>query len=114
MTDYIDYMLMNIYIGNVDWPFNNFYAGINTADPTGFEFFRWDSEISLGLISGVNSLQQLPQRQCYGLLINRHVRWLAGGAPDVATTVRRAVEKPRTSTWPSPTRRGSSSSTAAR
>ena len=51
-TNYIDYMLMNFYIGNADWPIHNFYAAINTADPTGFKFFSWDAEISLGLING--------------------------------------------------------------
>src|SRR5208282_6079471 len=51
-TNYSDYMLMNFYIGNTDWPIHNFYAAINTADPTGFKFFSWDAEISLGLING--------------------------------------------------------------
>ena len=52
MTNYIDYMLMNFYIGNTDWPGHNFYAAINAADPTGFKFFNWDAEMSLGLING--------------------------------------------------------------
>ena len=52
MTDYIDYMLLNFYIGNTDWPWHNFYAAINTADPTGFDFFSWDAEMSLGIENG--------------------------------------------------------------
>ena len=51
-TNYIDYMLMNFYIGNTDWPWHNFYAAIDTADPTGFKFFSWDAEMSLGMING--------------------------------------------------------------
>src|ERR1041384_5935817 len=45
-------MLMNFYIGNTDWPWHNFYAAIDTATPTGFKFFSWDAEMSLGLING--------------------------------------------------------------
>lgn len=52
MTNYIDYMLMNFYVGNTDWPWHNFYAAIDTATPTGFKFFSWDAEMSLGLING--------------------------------------------------------------
>src|SRR6267142_2575890 len=55
MTNYIDYMLVNFYIGNVDWPWHNFFAAINTAAPSGFKFFSWDAEMSLGLINGFNS-----------------------------------------------------------
>jgi hypothetical protein len=51
-TDYIDYMLMNFYVGNTDWPWHNFYAAINTVDPAGFQFFPWDAEMSLGLVNG--------------------------------------------------------------
>ncbi|MGA2035092.1 MAG: lamin tail domain-containing protein, partial [Thermoguttaceae bacterium] len=52
VPNYIDYMLMNFYIGNTDWPWHNFYAAIDTADPTGFKFFNWDAEMSLGLVNG--------------------------------------------------------------
>jgi fibronectin type 3 domain-containing protein len=52
VPDYIDYMLMNFYIGNTDWPWHNFYAAIDTADPTGFDFFSWDAEMSLGIENG--------------------------------------------------------------
>ena len=52
MADYIDYMLLNFYIGNTDWPWHNWYAAIDTADPTGFDFFSWDAEMSLGMING--------------------------------------------------------------
>lgn len=52
MTNYIDYMLMNFYVGNTDWPWHNFYAAIDTATPDGFKFFNWDAEMSMGLING--------------------------------------------------------------
>ena len=51
-TNYADYLLMNFFIGNTDWPLHNFYAAINTVDPTGFKFFSWDAEMSLGIING--------------------------------------------------------------
>ena len=52
MTNYIDYMLENFYTGNTDWPWHNFYAAINAVDPTGFQIFPWDTEMSLGIING--------------------------------------------------------------
>ena len=51
-TNYIDYLLDNFYIANTDWPWHNFYAAIDTANPTGFKFFNWDGEMSLGIING--------------------------------------------------------------
>lgn len=44
MQNYIDYMLMNFYIGNADWPSHNFYSA---ADDTGYKFYEWDSEWSV-------------------------------------------------------------------
>ena len=55
MNNYIDYMLMEIYIGNTDWPYHNWYMAREedtsppTLDSTGFKFFPWDSEMSTGL-----------------------------------------------------------------
>ncbi len=46
--NFIDYMLMNFYIGNVDWDKNNWFAGRNTISPdNGFRLFSWDAETSL-------------------------------------------------------------------
>ncbi|MFI5380370.1 MAG: lamin tail domain-containing protein, partial [Tepidisphaerales bacterium] len=48
IPDYIDYMLMNFYIGNTDWPGHNYYAGrLDTSNSQGFFFFPWDSEMAL-------------------------------------------------------------------
>src|SRR5262245_57996989 len=45
----MDYMLLNIWGGNYDWPNNNYWAGRKrTADSTGFEYFCWDYENTLG------------------------------------------------------------------
>jgi hypothetical protein len=55
MNNYVDYMLMNYYIGNTDWPGHNWYAGRpedsspTTLDSTGFKCFPWDSEMATGL-----------------------------------------------------------------
>ena len=44
----IDYMIMNIFIGNLDWGDNNWIAARNRVDPLyGFRFFSWDAENSL-------------------------------------------------------------------
>jgi hypothetical protein len=49
----IDYMIMNFYIGNTDWPGRNWWAGRDRNNGDGFKFYPWDSETALG-ISGVN------------------------------------------------------------
>lgn len=44
----IDYMIYNIYIGNVDWDHNNWLAARNRVEQKyGFRFFAWDSETSM-------------------------------------------------------------------
>ena len=55
MNNFVDYTLMNLYIGNVDWPNHNWYvarpedSSPTNLDSTGFKFFPWDSEMSTGL-----------------------------------------------------------------
>ena len=52
----IDYMIVNFYGGNTDWPHRNYYyARERGPGSTGFKFFMWDSEWSLGLQSDVNT-----------------------------------------------------------
>jgi len=47
-TNYIDYMLMNYYIGNTDWDGNNWYTARNRVTPeNGFRYFSWDAETCL-------------------------------------------------------------------
>lgn len=47
-SNFIDYMLMNFYIGNADWDANNWFAGRNRIAPSrGFCHFSWDAETSM-------------------------------------------------------------------
>ncbi|MCI0747886.1 MAG: lamin tail domain-containing protein [Verrucomicrobia subdivision 3 bacterium] len=39
----IDYMILNIYVGNTDWPHHNWYVGRRKPSGT-FKFFNWDAE----------------------------------------------------------------------
>jgi hypothetical protein len=41
-----DYMILNHYIGNLDWDHHNFYAGRRRRTGEGYKFFCWDSENS--------------------------------------------------------------------
>ena len=49
----IDYMITNLWVGNTDWPHKNYWVGRNRVDSTGFKFYMWDSEWSMGLRSSV-------------------------------------------------------------
>jgi hypothetical protein len=49
----IDYMILNFYIGNADWPGRNWWVGRDRNDGDGFHFFPWDSETALD-IAGVS------------------------------------------------------------
>ena len=45
IDDFIDYMLLNYYIGNSDWSHQNWYASRNHTDPGGkWRFHSWDAE----------------------------------------------------------------------
>lgn len=48
VDNFIDYLLVNWYVGSTDWPHKNFYNGRDASDAgTGFHFFAWDSEWSM-------------------------------------------------------------------
>ncbi|MCU0963000.1 MAG: lamin tail domain-containing protein, partial [Pirellulaceae bacterium] len=50
VPNYIDYMLLNFFVCNADWPGHNWYvARPRGASSTGFKFFPWDTEMALGL-----------------------------------------------------------------
>ena len=50
VSNYIDYLLMNFFVANADWPGHNWYvARPRGADSTGFKFFPWDTEMAVGL-----------------------------------------------------------------
>ncbi len=45
LTNYVDYMILNYWAGNWDWPWNNYWLGRDrTAESTGFKFCCWDAE----------------------------------------------------------------------
>lgn len=45
LENYIDYVLINFYMGNTDWGDNNWYAARNRiTGADGFRFFIWDTE----------------------------------------------------------------------
>jgi len=45
VSNYIDYMIVNMWAGNWDWPWNNYWlARKRTPDSTGFKFYCWDTE----------------------------------------------------------------------
>jgi hypothetical protein len=45
LSDYVDYMIVNYWGGNWDWPWNNYWLGRDrTAASTGFKFYCWDAE----------------------------------------------------------------------
>ena len=48
----IDYMILNLYVGNNDWPHRNWWAGRDRNDGDGFQFYPWDTETAL---SGVTT-----------------------------------------------------------
>ena len=56
VENYIDYLIVNFYGGNSDWPHKNYYAARQRGpESTGFKFFMWDSEWSLNLRSTVTT-----------------------------------------------------------
>jgi hypothetical protein len=54
LDNFMDYMLLNFYVGNTDWDHNNWYGGRRREAGAGWRFFMWDSErIFLGLNDNV-------------------------------------------------------------
>ena len=50
VPNYIDYMLVNFFVCNADWPGHNWYtARPRGAASAGFKFFPWDTEMATGL-----------------------------------------------------------------
>lgn len=49
IDNFIDYMILNIYMGNWDWPDHNWNAARRRVDGERFTFFIWDAEVGLGL-----------------------------------------------------------------
>lgn len=52
----IDYMIVNLYGGNNDWPSKNYWvARRRGSESTGYKFYMWDSEWTLGLRSDLST-----------------------------------------------------------
>jgi hypothetical protein len=48
--DYMDYMIVNIWGGNWDWPANNFWLGYDRSNNNlGVQFYMWDYEDTIGM-----------------------------------------------------------------
>jgi hypothetical protein len=49
VPNYVDYLIVNLWGGNWDWPWKNWWAGRSRAgDSTGFKFYSWDYENTIG------------------------------------------------------------------
>lgn len=61
--NYMDYMICNIWGGNWDWPNKNFWFGrLRTAESTGFKFYMWDFENTMGNSRGRSPLNMVSPR----------------------------------------------------
>lgn len=50
VQNYVDYIALNVWGGNWDWPWKNYWAGRDRSGETttGFQFFTWDFENTMG------------------------------------------------------------------
>jgi len=49
VENYVDYLTINVWGGNWDWPWKNWWAGrYQLEDSTGFKFYNWDFENTMG------------------------------------------------------------------
>lgn len=61
MTNFVDYLLLNIYAGTGDWPHNNWRAAREKVPGAKFQFLVWDAEWAFGNLGrsvGVNVITQ--------------------------------------------------------
>jgi len=59
VTNYVDYLIVNLWGGNWDWPWKNWWAGRRrTSDSTGFKFYCWDYENTMGNNRGRSPLNK--------------------------------------------------------
>jgi hypothetical protein len=62
VDNYIDYLIVNFFVGNTDWPHKNWFAAMNRVDTSGFKFFCWDTEWVMDLVLGNGGLDSsLPE-----------------------------------------------------
>lgn len=54
MTAFADYLLIQLYVGNVDWPSNNWTAARERSEGSPFRFYTWDMEAAFGNVAVSN------------------------------------------------------------
>lgn len=75
----IDYMILNFYVGNSDWPGRNWWVGRDRNDGDGFQFYPWDTETALsGLNTDRTSVNNAVARPYAALRDNAQFRTLFG------------------------------------
>lgn len=55
VPNFINYMLVNFYAANTDWPWHNWNAARRQLPGAGFHFFSWDAEWTFGIGNDVNT-----------------------------------------------------------
>jgi hypothetical protein len=55
IPNFIDYMMLNFYAANTDWPWHNWNAARRRVPGAGFHFFSWDAEWTFGIGNDVNT-----------------------------------------------------------
>ncbi len=56
VDNFIDYMILNLYGGNWDWPSHNWYASRHRSEEGRFRFYIWDGETMLGYVNEARNL----------------------------------------------------------
>ncbi|MBN2129861.1 MAG: CotH kinase family protein [Sedimentisphaerales bacterium] len=75
----IDYMILNFYVGNTDWPHRNWWVGRNRDNGDGFQFYPWDTETALsGLNTDRTGVNNAVARPYAALRANARFRTLFG------------------------------------
>ncbi len=54
IENYIAYMILNLYVGNADWPGHNWYAAMNRVETSGWKCFSWDAEWVVNMNSSLS------------------------------------------------------------
>jgi len=62
LDSFIDFIILNHFIGNETWDFGNWYAARRNRDDDTFQFFCWDSETSMNRINENNVLTRYADR----------------------------------------------------
>ncbi|MCA9216630.1 MAG: chitobiase/beta-hexosaminidase C-terminal domain-containing protein [Planctomycetales bacterium] len=67
MDNFIDYLILNQYGGNIDWPQNNWYASRKRSEGEKWQFHSWDAEF---FFKGLNTNRITDfQRQGPGIIL---------------------------------------------